>query len=69
MTAATVIEEIKHLAPKEQAEVIQFAVELARSRQLTAQELGELADRLAESKDPAEIIRLKSVMTRGFYGE
>jgi hypothetical protein len=69
MTAATVIEEIKHLAPKEQAEVIQFAVELARSRQLTAQELGELADRLAESEDPAEIIRLKSAMTRGFYGE
>jgi hypothetical protein len=69
MTAATVIEAIKHLAPKEQAEVIQFAVELARSRQLTGQELGELADRLAESNDPAEIIRLKSAMTRGFYGE
>ena len=69
MTAATVIEEIKQLAPKEQAEVIQFAVELARSRQLTAQELGALADRLAESNDPAEIIRLKSAMTRGFYGE
>ena len=69
MTAATVIEEIKQLAPKEQAEVIQFAVELARSRQLTAQELGELADRLAESNDPAEIIRLKSAMTHGFYGE
>jgi hypothetical protein len=69
MTAATVIEEIKHLAPKEQAEVIQFALDLARSRQLTAQELGELADRLAESNDPAEILRLKSAMTRGFYGE
>ncbi len=69
MTAATVIEEIKHLAPNEQAEVIQFTVELARSRQLTAQELGELADRLAESTDPAEIIRLKSAMTRGFYDE
>ena len=69
MTAATVVEEIKHLAPNEQAEVIQFAVELAGSRQLTAQELGELADRLAESTDPAEIIRLKSAMTRGFCGE
>jgi hypothetical protein len=69
MTAASVIEEIKHLTPNEQAEVIQFAVELARRRQLTAQELGELADRLAESNDPAEIIRLKSAMTRGFYGE
>ena len=69
MTAAKVIEEIKHLGPNDQAEVIQFAVELARSRQLTAQELGELADRLAASEDPAEIIRLKSAMTRGFYGE
>ena len=69
MTAATVIEEIKHFAPSEQAEVIQFAVALARSRQLTAPELGELADRLAESTDPAESLRLKSAMTRGFYGE
>jgi hypothetical protein len=69
MTAAKVIEEIKHWGPNEQAKVIQFAVELARTRQLTAQELGELADRLPESTDPAEITRLKSAMTRGFYGE
>ena len=69
MTAAKVIEEIKHLPPGEQAEVIQFAVGLARNRQLSGQELGELAERLAESKDPAEILRLKSAMTRGFYGE
>ena len=69
MTAAKVIEEIKHLSPSEQVEVIQFAVELARSRQLTAKELGELADRLAQADDPAEIIRLKSAMTRGFYGD
>ena len=69
MTAAKVIEEIKHLPPNEQAEVIQFAVELARTRQLTAQDLGELGDRLAQSSDPAEIIRLKSAMTRGFYRE
>ena len=69
MTAAKVIEEIKHLSPGEQAEVIQFAVGLARNRQLSGQELGELAERLAESKDPAEILRLKSAMTRGFYGE
>ena len=49
--------------------VIQFAVELARSRQLSAEELGDLADQLARSDDPAEIIRLRSAMTRGFYGE
>lgn len=69
MTAAKVIDEIRHLSPREQSEVIQFAVELARTRQLTPQELGQLADRLAASNDPAEIIRLKSAMTRGFYGE
>jgi hypothetical protein len=68
MRAAKVIEEIKQLPPKEQAEVIQYAVALARNRQLTPQELGELADRLAQSNDPAEIIRLKSAMTIGFYG-
>lgn len=69
MTVAEVIEEIKQLAPSEQVEVIQFTVELARSRQLTARELGQLADQLAESDDPAETIRLKSAMTRGFYGD
>ncbi|MDB6020256.1 MAG: hypothetical protein JWQ04_113 [Pedosphaera sp.] len=69
MNAAKVIDEIKHLPPTEQAEVIHFALELARSRQLAPRELGELADRLAASDDPAEIIRLKSAMTRGFYGE
>ena len=69
VTAAKVIDEIKHLPPQEQAEVIQFAFELARSRQLSPQELGELAQKLAASEDPAEIIRLKSALTRGFYGE
>jgi len=69
MKSAAIIEEIKQLPPVGQAEVIQFAFELARSRPLTATELGELADKLAASNDPAEIIRLKSAMTRGFYGE
>jgi hypothetical protein len=68
MKAAEVIDEIKHLQPSEQAEVIQFAIELARQRQLSGKELGEMAERLAESNDPAEIARLKSAMTRGFYG-
>ena len=53
----------------EQAKVIQHAFDLARRRELTADELGDLAERLAASNDPAEIIRLKSAMTRGFYGE
>ena len=69
MTAAKVIEEIDELPPEEQAKVIQHAFALARQRQLSADELGNLAERLAASNDPAEIIRLKSAMTRGFYGE
>ena len=69
MTAAKVIEEIDELPPEEQAKVIQHALKLARKRQLSADELGELADRLANTNDPAEIVRLRSAMTRGFYGE
>ena len=69
MTAAKVIEEMDRLPPEEQAKVIQHAVELARHRQLSADELGDLAERLATSNDPAEIIRLKSAMKQGFYGE
>jgi hypothetical protein len=69
MTAAKVIEEMDDLPPEEQAKVIRHVLELARRRQLSADELGDLAERLAASNDPAEIIRLKSAMTRGFYGE
>jgi hypothetical protein len=69
MNSAAIIEEIKRLPPDEQVEVIRFTSELARKRQLTAAELGELGERLATSDDPAEIIRLKSAMVRGFYGE
>jgi hypothetical protein len=69
MTAAKVIEEMEGLPPDEQAKVIQHAFELARRRQLSPDELGDLAERLAASNDPAEIIRLRSAMTRGFYGE
>jgi hypothetical protein len=69
MTAAKLIAELDSLPPEEQARVIHHAFELARHRQLSADELGDLAERLAASNDPAEIIRLKSAMTRGFYGE
>ena len=69
VTATKVIEEMDGLPPDEQAKVIQHAFELARLRQLSPDELGELAERLTASSDPAEIIRLKSAMKRGFYGE
>lgn len=68
MTAASVIEEIKQLPPGEQSRVIQFAVELARTRQLSGHELSKMAQTMAESQDAAEVERLKSALGRGFYG-
>jgi hypothetical protein len=38
------------------------------SRLLTPEELGELAKRIAEAKDPAEADRLQEEIERGFYG-
>ncbi len=68
MTATAVIEEIKHLPPGEQSRVIQFALELARTRRLAGNELAALAQRMVESDDPAEVEKLKSALTHGFYG-
>ncbi len=68
MTATKVIEEIKHLPPAEQSQVIQFALELARTRQLLGKELSALAQRMVDSDDPAEVEKLKSALARGFYG-
>ena len=68
MTATAVIEEIQQMPPEDQSRVIQFAMELARKRQLTGKELGELAKRMVETKDPAEADRLQEEIVRGFYG-
>ena len=69
MTAAKVIEEIKHLPREEQSRVLEFAFELARTRQLSGKDLSILAQRMVDSEDPAEVERLKSEITRGFYGD
>jgi hypothetical protein len=69
MTATSVIEEIEQMPPEEQSRVIQFAIEFARKRQLSGKELAMLAQRMVESDDPAEVVKLKSALTRGFYGE
>jgi hypothetical protein len=68
MSASDVIEEIKLLPPEEQARVIQFAFQLARTRPLTGKELALLAERMAESSDPAEVARLQTSIMDGFYG-
>ena len=69
MTAAKVIEDLLHLPREEQSRVLAFAFELARKRQLSGTELSALAQRMVDSDDPAEVERLKSEITRGFYGD
>jgi len=69
MTATAVIEEIKHLPHAEQSRVIRFAFELARERQLPGKKLSELAQRMADSDNPAEVKKLRDEIHRGFYGE
>jgi len=69
MSATEVIEEIKHLPRAEQSRVLQFAFELARERQMSGKELSELAQRMADSGDPAEIKKLRDKIHRGFYGQ
>lgn len=69
MNSSAIIQEIQELPPAEQLEVIRFAFELANTRQLAADELASLAEKLAAATDPVEIVRLRSAMTRGFYGE
>jgi len=69
MTAAEVIEEIMHLPREEQSRVLEFAVDLKRKRQLSGRELSALAQRMVDSDAPDEVERLKSEITRGFYGD
>ena len=69
MSAAQVIEDIKQLPREEQSQVVQFAMDLARSRQLSGEELAVLGQQLLDATDPAEKQRLRDEMTRGFYGD
>jgi hypothetical protein len=69
VTAVEVIEEIKRLPKEEQNKVIEFAREVAETRPLTPEELGELARRMAETPDPEEADRLQEKIVRGFYGD
>jgi len=69
MTANAVIDEIKQLPRAEQSRVIHFALELARERQMSGDQLSELARQMADAVNPAEVERLREEIHRGFYGE
>jgi len=68
MSTREIIQEIERLPPAEQAEVIQFAYRLDAERMLSGKELGELAQRMIDATDPAEKLRIRDEMLRGFYG-
>jgi hypothetical protein len=69
MSADQIIEDIKALPRVEQSRVVQFAVELARSRQLPAEDLVVIAKKMLETNDPTEKKRVEDELTRGFYGD
>ena len=68
MTASQIIDEIKSLPPDEQLKVIHFAYRIDAERQLSGKELSSLAERMANSTDPAETTMLREAIVRGFYG-
>ena len=68
MNASQIIREIETLPPEEQAKVVRFAYRLDAERKLSGEELSSLAQRLADSSDPAETTMLRAAITQGFYG-
>ena len=68
MTAQQIIEEIKRLDPKERLGVIRFAYQLDAERQLSGQELSNLAARITETDDAVEAATIREIIVRGFCG-
>ena len=68
MSVAQLIQEIQHLTPTEQAELIQFAYRLDAERMLSGKELVALAKKMVASADPTEALEIREQMIRGFYG-
>ncbi|HEV7928083.1 MAG TPA: hypothetical protein VGR14_22215 [Verrucomicrobiae bacterium] len=68
MTAVEIIAEIKRLPRAEQNRVTESVRKAGEARPLTPQDLGELAKKMIEAKDPAESDRLQAEIVRGFYG-
>lgn len=69
MTSVEIIEEIKRLPQEEQNKVIEFVQKTSGNRPLSPDELGELARKMVETKDPLEADRLQKEIVRGFYGD
>ena len=59
---------INSLSVEERRRLQEFVREASECRRLTPEELGELAQRMVDAKDPAEGDRLQEELIRGFYG-
>ena len=68
MSSQQIIEAIKELPPEQRADVVRFTQQYEAVPQLSPEELGALADRLATATDPAEIAGLEKAIVNGFYG-
>ena len=69
MNAAAIIDEIKHLPPGEQEQVVEFVQTLERRRPWSGEKLTEYEKKMVDAKDPAEAQRLKEQIVAGFYGD
>jgi hypothetical protein len=67
MHVTEIMEAIKELPPEQRGEIARFAQQFG-GRQLTPEELGELAERLAAATDPAEAAAIEKAIVNGFYG-
>jgi hypothetical protein len=69
MSAVEIIQEIHRLPDAEKQKVKRFALLNLEPGQLSGEQLGALAQRMVDAKDPAEADRLQEEIVRGFYGE
>jgi len=69
MTAVEIIDEIRHLAPGEKKQVVQFIRTLDEALSLTGLELTKLAGELAGETDSRKARGLKAEIASGFYGK
>ena len=69
MSALEIIKEIRQLPNDEQEKVKKFIRENLGPGQLSGEEIGALAQKMADAKDPAEAKRLEDEIVRGFYGD
>ncbi len=69
MNAAAIIDEIRHLPPPEQEQVVEFVQTLKTRHPWSGEKLTEYERKMVAATDPAEARRLKEQIIAGFYGD